>query len=279
MDIPREWHITTLAIAIGAVGILAIIGGHFIPIKWLESIVAELGVALVIAAVLAVLVDGTLKLGLSRDVFETTFGYLLPKELQGELQWIYDQKLLCEHHSSHFILTKIDEHSILLRETFDRTFKNISNGSFEFVPSLAIDEWNHPTRKSRIALFGYELNGDTIEQKDDGVVTERLELGVLAVVPKHQKITLSKGQKIRVWGVIEEVPALNDHHISVFKYPTCNPHVRVTADDCLEARVTFGHREKVHAKHPGPGVWQLDGMLLPSQPMRVEWRVKSSLSS
>lgn len=257
-------------------GVLAIVGGHAIQYAWLEALVVEFGVALIIAAVLAVLVDWTLKAGLARDVFETTFGYVLPRELRGELQWIYDQKLLCEQHNSHFTISKLDDRAVVLRETFDRVYRNVSNGSYEFEPSLAIDEWNHPKRKSRIVLLGYEVNGESVEEYEGQLAVEKLQFGVIRALPKHPRITLSPDQRIRVWGIIEEVPALNDHHVSVFKSATCNPHVRVTAEAGIEARVTFGHREKVHAKTAGPGVWQLEGVLLPNQHIRLEWRTSAT---
>lgn len=264
---------TLIAGVVFLTGVLALLAGHSIPIHWLESLVTELGVAFVIAAILAVLVDGSLKLGLAKDVFETTFGYLLPKELRGELQWIHDQKLLCEQHSSHFTITKLDDHAVVLRESFDRTFRNISNGTFDFVPSLAIDDWKHPTRKSRIVLLGYEVDGKEVVEKEGDLSVQTVdELGVIAAVPKHKAIALARDEKVRVWGILEEVPSLNGHHVSVFKYPTCNPHVRVTAEDTFVVRAAFGHREKVRARQLGTGVWQLEGVLLPNQPIRIEWR-------
>jgi hypothetical protein len=269
---------TAIAGVVFLTGVLALLAGHSISIHWLESLVTELGVAFVIAAVLAVLVDGSLKLGLAKDVFETTFGYLLPKELRGELQWIHDQKLLCEHHSSHFTITKLDDRSVILRESFDRTFRNISNGTLNFSPSLSIDDWNHPTRKSRILLLGYEVDSKEVVQKEGELLVRSLDLGVITAVPKHDAIQLARDESIRVWGIIEEVPSLNGHHVSVFKYPTCNPHVRITADDSFVARAAFGHREKVHARELGIGVWQLEGVLLPNQPIRIEWRFSKQRS-
>lgn len=257
-------------------GVACIAGSHFIPYEWAESVVKEFGVAFVIAAVLGVLVDETLKLGLVRDVFETTFGYLLPEQLRGELRWIYDQKLLCEHHSSHFTISRLDESSVILQESFDRKFKNVSDKTIPFTPSLAIDEWNHPQRKSRIVLLGYEVNGEPVEEKEGELAVQTLELGVISAIPKHKSIPLAKGQTIHVWGTIEEIPALNDHHVSVFQTPTCDPHVRVTADNTLEARVTFGHREKAFGKKIGPGAWQLEGLLLPNQSIRVQWREREA---
>jgi hypothetical protein len=264
-----------LVLLVLLVGILARHFGHSIPPLWLGSVVAELGLGCIIAAILALLVDRTLKAGLIKDAFETTFGYVLPDELKGELQWIYDQKVLCEQHHSHFEISTLEEDDryVIVRETYDRTFKNIGNGTIEFSPSLAIDDWNHPVRrKSRIVLLGYEADGRAIVEEEGVLQVERVDFGVLRAIPKHERILLSRNETIRVWGVYEEVQSVNDHHVSVFLSPTCEPHVRVTCDASIEARVTFGHREKVRAKDLGPGVRQLEGLLLPNQAIRIEWR-------
>lgn len=260
-------------------GILARHFGHSVPPSWLGSILAELGLGGIIAAILALLVDRTLKEGLVKDAFETTFGYLLPDQLKGELQWIYDQKLLCEQHHSHFEISVLEEDDryVVVRETYDRTFKNIGNGTYDFTPSLSIDDWKHPVqRRSRIISFGYEANGDAVVEGEDALKTETVDFGVIRAKPKHEKIALPRNERIRVWAVYEEVQSVNDHHVSVFLTPTCEPHVRVTCDSSIEARITFGHREKVRANNLGPGVRQLEGLLLPNQAIRVEWRKKSA---
>lgn len=271
----REVLLILVILLLGCIGLYW--SEHISP-AWLGSLLHELSIALVIAAVLAILVDRALKYGLARDAFRTAFGYLLPEELRGELQWIYDQKLLCVQHNAHYELGRLDDGSVLVRCTVDRTFRNVSNQNVPFTPSLAIDEWRHGLRRSRVLAFGYEANEVSREKRDSEIRTETIEFGVLRVNVSPDldgPINVAPRQVVRTWSVYEEVMAANGQHVSVYGTPTLNPHVRLAPHDSLIARVDFGHRDKVHAKRLGPHVFQLEGVLLPNQAIRVEWRVKN----
>jgi len=258
----------TLAILMVVVGVCAVYSAH----QWLAGVwvhvLAEFGIALMVAGLLGITVDLFVKRQISKDAVEAALGYVLPPPLRDEMQWIYDQKFICERH--HATL-KLDLHDgwVLVRQRFDRTFQNVSSADQDLEISLSVDEWGHPTRPSKISRCGYQQGGTSREYT-------AAELGVHnpnphAMAIDVQRITLRPKERATVWAEWEELRATNDAVVAVFKHPTLNPHVEVYADESIDFETGFGHRMKHSARRLGANAWELEGLLLPNQHIRVRW--------
>ncbi len=75
----------------------------------LSSLVDGLGEAIVIAGILGLTIDHVFRQELARDAFKASIGYILPDELKGEMEWIYQSHILCVEHIQTCELIPIDD--------------------------------------------------------------------------------------------------------------------------------------------------------------------------
>jgi hypothetical protein len=72
-----KWKMRTTLVAFALVGAALIWTWNRYELEWDHGVATELGVALIVAAILGFTIDGFLKTALAKDVFEATLGYIL----------------------------------------------------------------------------------------------------------------------------------------------------------------------------------------------------------
>jgi len=88
----RKKSTARLLYLIGACGLALMFAAHSKTMQSQQDmapLASEIGLALLVAAILGLIVDRELKQGLVADAVEVSLGYLLPDELKDELRWIY----------------------------------------------------------------------------------------------------------------------------------------------------------------------------------------------
>lgn len=235
-----------------------------------QHIVSELGAAMMVAALLGATIDFFLKQAITKDAVEAALGYVLPPVLREELKWIYDQKILCTQHHTRFTIRKLDDQLVMLAVRYDRTIKNISGDPYIFDFPLAVDDWGYIEHPSRIQLLGYQVeDSEPVEFKETDLKVRKSPHEIC--IDDLPSVTLAKEQRITVWAEYSETCRFNDHHVLVFRTPTQDPHVEVIVDEEVDVLAEFGHRGKFSTTRLGRHAWQLHGLLLPNQFIRIVW--------
>jgi hypothetical protein len=102
----------------------------------LGEIAKEVGVALMIAAVLGGTFDSMLKIDLVRDAFVAAFSYPFHPALQGEILRIMRYSLICEKHFLRVRIEKIDSDTVRVTCEVSRRIKNIGSSAERMSPHL-----------------------------------------------------------------------------------------------------------------------------------------------
>jgi len=206
-------------------------------------------------------------------VFEAAIGYLLPEELRSELRWIYGLELVCERHDQVVRLEPIPGTSLVrIKVSFVRTLRNHTDLNVELPVGLGIGEWFYKDHPSKIVSLRYQEEGEESVELVGRVKKGDASLTITLDPP----VVVGGGKKIVVSSEYEETMMENDWTFVGFSFPTVNPLVTIYAPEELEAKAIFDHREKKKAlTQKGPHAWQLDGVLLPHQDIRIHWYKKS----
>jgi hypothetical protein len=86
-------------------------------------------------------------------------------------------------------------------------------------------------------------------------------------------IYVESGKRLTLSWTFEETLHENDWTYSHFGAPTNNVSVTVKWPPDLDVEVRFSHRNSdPKMTRTGPNVWQLEGVLLPLQGIRIYWR-------
>ena len=257
----KHWHLPLVFL----IGFMLFLASHLLMhhgmVDW--SLLHDIGVAFMIAAILSVTVDLAVRGQLVEDVFKASIGYILPKELKGELEWIYSSHILCAEHTQTCELHRIDNDTCTIHTNMIRKFRNISSSTEPLVIGGSLNEWCYHTGKSKIISFGYTKLGEEYEIKE----TVKKEGGIISI--KEQEVPLVPNEEVTVWFESEEVMRTADEQIWVFGCPTMNPSVTVKVFEGLSAAVNFGYRSP--AEQLGIGTHRLKGTLLPGQGITVRW--------
>jgi len=226
------------------------------------QLIHDIGIAFIVAAILGVGIDQILRRQLAEDAFKASIGYLLPNELKGEMEWIYDTHILCVEHNQICELRQVDNDTCIIHVHTLRKFRNISSSNEHLPLGVAVDEWFRKTDASKIIAFGYTKLG----VKND--IFETLK-STHSLSVKEQKIPLAPEEEVTLWHEIEEVKHMNDAQDWIFAYPTLNPTVIVKAFEGISIDVGFGYRSA--AQELTKGTYRLKGTLLPNQRIEMRW--------
>lgn len=253
---------------IGVFGVMAFGPRGTYPSSFLE----HLSMAMAVASLIGVVIDVSMKRELVKNVFEAAIGHLLPEELRSELRWIYDTQMLCENHVQQVVITSLANTRLVVVKTLAmRTFRNFSEKAYDYPLGIGIDEFYFQERQSRIIRFCYQLEGED----EVSVGPERIKKHWEGWhISPNLRVKVESGKTLVISVEFEEVRRDNDYVFINFAIPTVNPTVVITGPDHLHAHVGFDHREKRKIKQHG-NTWQLEGILLPHQNIRVRWHNKA----
>jgi hypothetical protein len=198
----------------------------------------------VIAMILALTVDTLLKKEFGRDVFLASIGYLLPKELQPEMRWISQLRVLCTQDVMICELTAIGD-SVRFHVHRKQVVKNISHSAYSLPIGLGIDQWFRGEADSQIIRFSYVV-GDGRSGLHSGP-GKKSQFGMNLPDSFESHVTLEKDQEITISSEFEEIYPRNGYWFMHVKYPTSAARVTVRCPDDLGAFVDFANREGKNA--------------------------------
>lgn len=241
----------------------------------------DFSIAGISAAILGLTIELTLMTALAQRVFEVAFGYVLPEELKAEFRAIEGITIICIKHEQTCYLEPLGD-SILMRLDTKRTLKNVGDKSENQKLGLGIDEWFHPTQKSRILSFGYSINGQQTTLIDESQTKgfTRSQWGVSA---DECIVKLNPREEVNVWWITEEVKRKDDVAHQFFQIPTVEPRATIKVAPQLVEVVAcdipgFSHRNSKDRKIVGEYSAELQGTLLTLQPIEFRWHDKSHLT-
>lgn len=265
----ERWRITTTMLLILLIGLLLLFVCHSFLQKLpeLKHVLDSVAVAIIIAGILGLTIDRIFRKQLAEDAFRAAVGYLLPDELKGELEWIYNSRIICMEHSQECELSPIDDETCMIHVHTIRRLRNVSGGVDFVRVGIIVDEWFHKTGSSQIREFGYRKGEKTWPEEGESYVQAKGEDAVIRVA--ERKIPLAPDEEITIWHRIEEIKRVNDVQSWVFWHPTLNPLVIVKSYAGIHIGVSFGHR--VAAQRLGADTYRLNGTLLPSQVITIRW--------
>jgi hypothetical protein len=226
----------------------------------------DLGIALLVAAILGWLVDRALKQDLIRDAVSASIGYLLPNSLKAELAWIYDQKFITEQTFTVRLDHRAQEKAVIFHGHYTRVIRNISGRTSRPEIHGGADEWFHSLAESEITRCGYIRNG-----KFTAIPVRKNEAGLGY---NCGEIELDPQESIQVEMAYNLVGPESGIEILTHCYPIENPVVILDVPATLMARVTFSNRFEAFiatATESGHISRRLDGVLLPYTDIRIYW--------
>jgi len=264
----EKWRLSFLMILVSLLGIILILVAYILETRgkgdW--QLLRDIGVGFLVAGILGITVDQVLKRQLARDAFKASIGYILPDELKGEMEWIYETHVLCVQHIQICKLTPIDDEYCKLHVTMHRTFQNISLSRTSIdKPGVGLDEWFHKVGSSQILRFGY-VRGEEKWEADKNNFS-KTECGW--EIKDAKKISLAPNEEVTISFETEEIKRTNDANYWAFGYPTRSPQVIVEGYDGIHMKVRFGYR--LPAELLGSNTYRLTGTLLPDQRVEIRW--------
>jgi len=256
--LPR-WAILLL---IGAVGIIAIIAGHLLA-GTVGEVLRDLGIATLIAAMLGFTIDRWFKTDLVKDVFDAVLGHVLPEEFKNEIRTIINHKMLCENLYTKIELKEIDDNTVRMTVTTERTVKNITKTAQPVEAAIRIDDWGF-TEPAKVHECRMELpNGTVVEAKP-------VESPPSRIFFSSEEHKIGPNEEVKYFTKFSEIHRIND--IAIFHYgsPTRNPVIEIDAPDSLGYAYGFGSSSPVLSARYTPR-HTLQGVYFPTQSMRVRW--------
>lgn len=228
---------------------------------------AQLGSILLPSIVVGYLLSLGFSQQLAEDAFKTSVGYILTPELRQELQWIYEQSIVCTLCVCDFRFRLIDDDNVEMELEVYRTFRNEGASTRELAVGVAIDEWASPMGKSRVEYLRYNYRGRQYELDETNAKLERLPHSTR--LDKHEKLELAKGEEVVVSFKTVEYKKAHDDTFLTFRSVTYRPLVKVHYDKTkLGLQAGISHRFQVE---PVSDHYKLEGALLPGQHIRIWW--------
>jgi hypothetical protein len=262
-DLPL-WPAAVALILLGA-ALIGLPDVVHLPGAW-HNFSTDLGAAVLIAGLLALSVDQWFKRSLLRDAFKELFGYLLPEQLKDELNWIYEQELLCERFDLTLTLSQTDDPELLTaRMEQQRELRNVTSRTVSWRPFFAVDEWFHEGRPSQVLSIrstqGDSTHGDVKVKPSEPFIVAR---------DSTQELSLKPDERVTVAATGEETRHVSDAFFLFPTLATSKPRVTVRAPKEIEYCVMFGGRGR-KVPEIAPDVHELMGTLLPGQVIQVRW--------
>lgn len=269
-----------LAIEIGVGGVLlialSVIADTLQWATWIHSSADALGVAFIIASLLALVFDIATRKEVIDDVVEASLGYVLPPCLRPGMRWIYNQKIVCVKHDQTVEITpNANNKTVVVKIELHRSFENISNAPAKMNVGLSIDELFAEGGNSDILSMGYYKSKT---KKELSGRKHKSQNGRMVIEPPEQ-IELEQRETIDVWSIFQEVRQLNDSQSLTFGCATQNPEVTVHVPDSLGYDVGFEYAgdEDMGLVCLADNRWRLPTTVLPKQSITVRWWEKEKV--
>jgi len=223
----------------------------------------HIGIALLVTGLLGLTIDKYLKRELSKEAVKAALGYVLPDALKEEMRWVVGLKFLAiEHAIKYEIRINEDGKTVSLHVEMTRRLKNFTETSQTITPSLSIDEMGINGKPSRIEEFCYHLKNHAWKYIDGGKTKSK---GDILEITANKKERVPPDEWIEIKSKFQETKQINDVHFMVLTNPTVQPTISIQADNGIEHREGFTHR------NGEPRDDMLKGTLLPYHSIYVRW--------
>jgi hypothetical protein len=258
----RYWAI---AWSLGLGGLSALVAAQFL-IAWepIRFIVSEIGVASLIAGLLAGIVEPYFRGEFARDAFLAAFRYVLPSEFKDEVEKIIRFEFISEKQVWTVKIDKVSDSVVLVTTTYERTVRNKTKSNKPVDAWYEVEDYQFPDGATQILDCG--VYDDT-----EAVQSFQLRIREHYVEAKTAPIMVGPDGIAKVSGKALQYRRTNDSVVETFRTPIINPEIEVLIDDNeFHHIITFGtHGDYTTSKYKNH--YTLSGVYFPGQFMHVRW--------
>jgi hypothetical protein len=246
-------------------GIVLISVPHFLDWRWDFGITPEIGIALLVAAILGFTIDRWLKAELRTDAFLAAIGHVLAPEFRAEVSRIVGYKLICERHISLTEIELAGDNVVKVTSSVQRTIRNKSAYPQPIKNYVHIDEWGYAVGRSEILECVLVLEGHTLAAANPPTVhTYSLEVSTEERQLKPDQTVVFRTRWI-------EYKNINDQLFFHYTIPTLDPEVEVKGPPEIEADIGFGTPVQNVEEFHYAMRRRLVGTYFPHQSISVRW--------
>ncbi|HEV2549016.1 MAG TPA: hypothetical protein VGU20_16865 [Stellaceae bacterium] len=225
----------------------------------------EVGIALLIAALLAFTVDRSLKSNLMQDVHRAAVGHILPEEFRQEIWRTIGFKFICERHYMRVIIEPIDDEAVRVTCELERRLRNITAFPEETRGFCSVDEWGFAQERSRIIDCRAQVEGK------EAIVAPEPERAASKVTARTEDVLVYPDQYVHLRSKWIEIKRRNDELSLVLLSPTKNPEMDVSLPAGLQCSASFGLPGERIEKSEYSHRYLMTGTYFPGQRMSVRW--------
>jgi len=233
---------------------------------WDYGISKDLGIALVIFALLGATIERWFRADFARDVFEAAIGHILEPELRDEIHWVAGFKWLSVKTRIRVQVEELKDDIVKVTCDLERELKNISSHPEQIRGTISIDDWGIPGHKTEILMCG-AIGPDGVKRDQTEIKTERAG----STTARTDQITAQPDQIVKTFSRSVEYKHRNDIFNLAFNWPTRNPELEVECSPALEYDAGFSHRAGVKIEPMIVNRKTLQGTFLPYQSVVVRW--------
>jgi hypothetical protein len=261
----RYW---VVAIVLAIIGLGLLIGAQFIPWEGARFVVSEIGIASLIASLLAGVVEPFFRGEFARDAFLAAFRYVLPKEFREEVEKILKFDFIAEKQVWTVNIEKVNNEVVLVTTTYERTIRNKTKSNKPASAWYEAEDYRFAEGSTKLeCAIEYDtqiLRSSTQTEKDHEIEAKTSDL----MIPPDKSA--------RIWGKGTQYRRINDSMFETFRFPIVNPKIEVILDEKeFSHTIAFGThgdwRKSEYGNH-----YTLSGVYFPGQFMWVRWWPKAS---
>jgi len=246
-------------------GLFLIIVPHVWLWQWDYGITPEIGVALLVTAILGFTIDRWLKAELRTNAFLAAIGHILAPEFRAEVSRIIGYKLVCERHTLLVEITLLSPNVVKVTSSTERVIRNKSTYPTSIKNYAHIDEWGYADGKSEIQDCEMELEGHTFKAVGAPIV----DAFSIQVTTGEKQLSPNQSATFRAkW---TEYKNINDTLFYHFTIPTINPEVEVRIAPEIDCSIGFGTPTQNVEPYYYVMRRRLVGTYFPHQSMSVRW--------
>ena len=243
----------------------------FAPFPIAKALSEHSATALVVAGLLGLIIDESLKQELLRDAVAAALGYVLPEPLKRELRWVYDQKVMAQQSFQVRLEHFLDQRRVRFHGTVVRRIENVCGQATPIIIGGGADEWFSQFGETNVAACEMKRS---IRGKAPEVVAIMPVKEIYGVGYNVGSVTIAPDEVIET--LMSYTLDLPDHGMELltYRFAIDRPLVTVEAPPTLRFYVTFAHRSKYDQEAIGRSPsWsiRLDDLLMPHQDIRVYW--------
>ncbi len=263
---------------------IVFVGGLVVVKLRPESVYAEVGKALIIAAVLAVGVDSYVKSKLvadvARDISPYAVGYLLPNEVKEEIRNLLRVPLVRNNMEILYRLSRIPDHPGYLRSSVQLTYRvmNLTDVAQEYEHSVFCEKSFFPdvaeAMVDGIGLTGGDDPYSLRRGQPDFQVQVQVHGGSIQI--RKKTLIPKKGHKeLLFWSQYSEIFREIYSDTVAMVWPTIGITLHVECPPELSVEAFVFKRTEANAVPPdNPRRWSHDGVFLSGEHIRIRWRPK-----